>query len=644
MDIRRFLGTVLNVAVASFLLVNVSFAVEDTTENIPDIPDYVNDSSLPVDQNTDIPAENQETEGMKIQKIEFSGNKLIKDSDIVKVMKMQEGDIYSREMIQQNLKTIYNMGYFSNKMKAIPIKVDKKNVIVKIILEENVPITGFTVEGNTVIPTGDILEILSKLQGLPQNINTINSAINEIETLYAENGYILARVMDIYDDPDGMVNVEIAEGHIKSIDFVGNNKTKDFVIRRNILSEPGTIYNENLIKADLMRLYATQAFKDVNRTIVKDETTRDSYDITIQLEEQRTGQITLGGGIDTATGFFLNAGYSENNFLGNGQRLAFSALAGTGMMMADSSVVTRANIQTELSFFEPRLKGTDISMMTKLFFRDFASYQIPLAIEQRFGGEMVFSKQLENHKNVTASLGLGIENLNVREGDQMKTMYSFLTNGIPITERAKQLRGGLFATISPALTYDSRDSAMFARKGTYANVRFDQAIGITKLNNSFSKVSGTVKQYIPVANKSTIILTAKAGGKIVGNMPEAYAFRLGGPYTIRGFNISGVGTGNSFMMASGELQTPLFFLDRIKSAPFLNNVKAAFFVDAGRVFGESITDKIYKRPISAITAGVGLRVFIPGVGPLSIDYGMPLTGTKGSRAGLVTFGVGDNGY
>ena len=140
---------------------------------------------------------------------------------------MQAGDVYSREMVQQNLKTIYNMGYFSNKMKAIPVKVDEKNVVLKIVLEENVPITGFTVEGNSVIPTGEILEILSKLEGQPQNINTINAAINEIETLYAENGYILARVMDIYDDPDGVVNVEIAEGHIKSIDFVGNKKTKD---------------------------------------------------------------------------------------------------------------------------------------------------------------------------------------------------------------------------------------------------------------------------------------------------------------------------------------------------------------------------------------------------------------------------------
>lgn len=637
MEIKNLLGKFINTFAVSLLLTGSVFAVEE-------MPSYAPDGTSPLEQKTEIENENQSTDGMKIQKIEFTGNKLIQDSDISKIMKMQVGDIYSREIVQQNLKAIYNMGYFSNKMKAIPIKIDENNVILKIILEENVPITGFTIEGNSVIPTGEILEILSKLEGQPQNINTINSAINEIETLYAENGYILARVMDIYDDPDGIVNVEIAEGHIKSIDFVGNKKTKDFVVKRNILSEPGTVYNENLIKADLMRLYATQAFKDVNRTIVKDETTRDSYDITIQLEEQRTGQITLGGGVDTATGFFLNAGFSENNFLGNGQRLSATALAGTGMMMADSSVVNRANIQAEISFFEPRMAGTDVSMLTKVFFRDFASYQIPLAIETRFGGEIIFSKQFENYKNLVGSIGIGVEHVDVREGDDYKTRMTFLGNGIPITERAKQLEGGLFATISPSLVYDTRDSALFARKGTYAMVRFDQAVGLTDLENSFGKLSGTLKQYIPVAKKSTFILAAKAGGKVWGEMPEVYSFRLGGPYTIRGFNISGVGTGNGYMMATGELQTPLFFLDRIKSAKFLNNVKAAFFVDAGKVFGESITDKIYDRPLSAITAGAGLRVFIPGVGPLSIDYGIPLTNPGGSRRGLVTFGVGDVGY
>lgn len=75
-------------------------------------------------------------------------------------------------------------------------------------------------------------------------------------------------------------------------------------MRRNVLTQPGTVYNENLIKMDLMRLYGTQAFKDVKRTIERSEENPERYDVTIHLEEQRTGTISIGGGLDTATGLF----------------------------------------------------------------------------------------------------------------------------------------------------------------------------------------------------------------------------------------------------------------------------------------------------------------------------------------------------
>ncbi len=73
----------------------------------------------------------------------------------------------------------------------------------------------------------------------------------------------------------------------------------------------------------------------------------------------------------------------------------------------------------------------------------------------------------------------------------------------------------------------------------------------------------------------------------------------------------------------------------------------AFFVDAGKLFNNSsITDVIYDRPMQAITAGIGIKVFIPGIGPLSVDYGIPLTnpGSYGSKNGYFTFGVGDMLY
>ena len=83
------------------------------------------------------------SDNSKITKIEFEGNHLINSSDIVKVMNMQIGDVYSKELVQQNLKAIYKTGYFSEKMKAIPIPNDSDSLTLRIYLEENIPITGF---------------------------------------------------------------------------------------------------------------------------------------------------------------------------------------------------------------------------------------------------------------------------------------------------------------------------------------------------------------------------------------------------------------------------------------------------------------------------------------------------------------------
>lgn len=106
--------------------------------------------------------------------------------------------------------------------------------------------------------------------------------------------------------------------------------------------------------------------------------------------------------------------------------------------------------------------------------------------------------------------------------------------------------------------------------------------------------------------------------------------------------MSGIGTGTGFMMGSAEFQTPIPFIDRITDAKFLDNIRIAAFVDAGQIYGSTVTNEIYNRPIHAITAGVGVRVFIPGVGPLSIDWGYPLTGIPdGNSKGAFTFGVGE---
>ena len=581
-----------------------------------------------------------------IKAIEIHGLNVISQDLVMQKLTLHAGDEYNKETLQSNLKSIYDMGFFSEKMKAIPVTNSDGTVTIKIILEENAPITDFTIEGNTVVSTEEILQFLLPLKGKPQNITEINSAIVKIQNLYNEKGYILARVDSVTDDPDGTVNISLKEGTIDKIMISGNEKTKDYIIERNILTEPGTIYNENQIKEDLVRLYATQAFKDVTREIEPSTEDPDMYDITIKVEEQRTANLSVGGGVDTVTGLFGSVGIADNNFKGRNERLALNVLAGTGVILNDAPIQRRMNLQAELSYYLPYFFNADTSLLNKIYYRDFGSYQVPLAIERRLGAEVTVAHRMKFNKHVTSTFSLGVENVHVSEGDFGKISSLYNRYNVPITERAKQLDGGLFLSLSPAMIFDTRDNATVTRKGTMASIRFDEEIGLNGLDKTHGKLTGMIKQYIPVGKKSSLSFTAKAGGKIHGDeMPDVMAYRLGGPYTIRGFKMSGVGTGDAFVMGSAEFATPIPFLDRTK-IKFLNNLRFTMFIDAGKIFNNTISDTLYDRPGYAVAAGVGLKLYIPGMGPLSIDYGIPLTnpGDNGNPNGYFTFGVGDLMY
>ena len=582
-----------------------------------------------------------------IKDIEIHGTNVISPDVILSSLKQKKGEIYSRDIVQEDLRNIYQMGYFSEKMRAIPVNNPDGTITLKIILEENAPVTDFTIEGNTVVSNEEILSYLIDMKGKPQNIAKLNEAIEKIQMCYASKGYILARIDSVTDDPDGTINISIKEGTINRILIAGNEKTKDFVIERNVLSEPGMVYNENLLKEDIVRLYASQAFKDVTREITPCADEPDAYDITINVQEQRTANISIGGGLDTVTGVFGSLGIADNNFRGRNQRVSLNGLVGSGVILNDASIMRRMNLQVELSFFEPYFFNADTSLMSKLFFRDFGSYQVPLAIEQRFGGEVTVAHRMKRNKHLTSTFSLGVENIDVKEGDFNKIASLYQRYNIPIEERAKQLDGGLFMSLSPALIFDTREGGTVTRKGTIASLRFDEEIGLLDFGKTHGKLTGSFKHYIPVGKKSSLSFTVKGGGKIHGDdMPEVMMYRLGGPYTIRGFKMSGVGTGDAFIMGSAEFATPIPFLDRTRLARkinFLNNIRFTVWADAGKIFNPTVTNTIYDRPLEAVTAGVGLKLYIPGMGPLSIDYGIPFTnpGENGNPNGYFTFGVGD---
>ncbi len=581
-----------------------------------------------------------------INDIEILGANIIKPEYIMSKMSLKKGDLYDKDAMQQDLKTIFRMGYFTERMKAIPVKNSNGTISLKIIVEENIPVTDFTIEGNTVVSSDEIMQYLLPLKGKPQNITAINQALEKINECYYSKGYILSKIDSIYDDPDGTLNLSITEGKINKIMIAGNEKTKEYVIERNIMTEPGTVYNENQLRQDLVRLYSTQAFKDVNRTIEVSEEDPDKFDITIDLKEQRTASISIGGGLDSATGAFGSVGISDNNFRGMNQRVSLTGLVGSGILMSDSSIKSHMNYQAELSFFEPHFLNADNSLMSKIYFRDLGSYQIPLAIERRIGIEGTVAHRMKFNRNLSSTFTTGVEYIHLSEGDANNIANLYKQHNLDIAERAKQLDGGFFLRLAPGLAYDSRDSSINPRHGVLASVRYEEAFGLDGFGKTNGRLTGMAKKFIPIAKKSSLTFTGRGGIRVHGDeMPEIMAYRLGGPYTIRGYKVNGVGTGTAFIMGSAELATPIPFVDRLK-VNFLQNLRLTFWVDAGRVFDPTISSVLYDRPIQAITAGIGLKINMPGIGPLSVDYGLPLTnpGPNGSPNGYFTFGVGDMMY
>lgn len=158
-----------------------------------------------------------------------------------------------------------------------------------------------------------------------------------ISFLYSSKGYIFARVIPQRTVTEREVEVDgkmekrkfvkvdfmISEGekaYIEQVIIKGNKKTKDKVIRRELVIREGQLFDAQLMQISREKVYNLGYFKQVNFDVRPG--TKDSYmNLIVDVEEQPTGTISLGGGYGSASGFSIFADVQENNFLGNGQTL-----------------------------------------------------------------------------------------------------------------------------------------------------------------------------------------------------------------------------------------------------------------------------------------------------------------------------------
>jgi len=611
------------------------------------------------------PGQSKPAGNLTVDDVKIEGNRLVPTEDILGVVKTKRGDKFDRDVLLQDLKAINGMGYFDDRsLQALP-EMSNGGVLLKIRVQENAPITQFSFEGNQALGSEELSHVFANQLGKPQNLNDLSSSIDKVEHLYHEKGFLLARVVDVKDDPDGNISLKVNEGQIDSVQIGGNRKTKDFIIRNALKLKPGMAYNEKQLTADLRKLYANGYFQDIRRSLQPSPTNPDKYVLKVEVDEKRSGSVGVGGGVDSVAGPFGNLSFSDNNFRGRGQIVSFNSQMGAGMFgqgvnainnPGNGYMVNKNNYQVEATFIEPNFMKTGTSLAVSGFGRNFSSMMVDQSTQRTLGASATFTKKLRN--NMALNLGLIGENTSLRDYSNMfgaDGALSQMTNralatgmassqagaaALAQSVRDQQLKGGTFMTVNPSLTYDTRDG-VDPTKGTFAKASVGPSLGMG--GPSFMKMGVSASKYIPVTKDVTLATNVQAGSAL-GGMPQFAQYRLGGWNGVRGYRMfSDLGTGTGMLMATAELRSRLPLPRNSKVAKVVDkHVKITAFADVGKVMGNGLTNNLYSRSSMGASVGFGVRLNVPMLGLIRIDYGLPLVSSiLGDFTPRVTVGFGD---
>ena len=496
---------------------------------------------------------------------------------------------------------------------------------------------------------------------------TLAHDIQAVEDFYWSRGYIDVRdggpnlvVKRIPNTQTGTMDLEyiIDEGqktYIAKIEIKGNVKTKDKVIRRELSVSPGEVFNNVKVLNSKRRLEGTDFFSKVE---AKPEPTDvpNRKNLVIAVDEQSTGTLSAGAGFSTVESFSLFGEVLQRNFdlfnppyfTGAGQK--FRLAVQFGLRVQDY----------EVQFTEPWFLDRKLQLDVNLYHR----FQNYLSLNSLYdvtstGMHLGLSRALFGNEQFKGILGYtieqrGIDNVNTNAPDAI-----LADNGSLI-----------FSTFNAGLIYDTRNNFRLADKGQITTLSGDITLGDRQFYRLGLESSWFFKGFAP----GHVLELGAKGGVLQnigsGDIPIYQRYYLGG-LDLRGFDVEGVGPravtqdgagyepigGQTFWLASAEYSLPLLPTDDML-------LRLAFFYDIGNVSakpwsnsGFDVQGKMNIDPFGPGSTflpfhagntgsfsdayGIGLRLNIPRLGPLRLDYGIPIHHDPfNSSSGKFQFGVG----
>lgn len=529
----------------------------------------------------------------RIADIKIVGNKQILTEVIRERLAIKIGDPFAEEDVAADAAAIREMGYF----KSVDYEITRRHdgVVVTFTVQENNVVENVTVTGNTVLPLEALMKQIELKPHRVLHTPTVNQDVNRIESFYRANGY-LANVVDVTLQK-GVFTYKIREVVIDDIQIEGLKKTRPYVVLREMKSKPGQVFNANLLRRDLNKIYNLNIFKDVTYER-RPAAEPGRVLIVLKVKEQKTGVAAIGVGFSSRSELVGFADLDEKNFRGQGQHASLRVEFGDRQSWATS-------------FYEPWVNDNHMSANVELFNR--LIYREPTGLlggttsdsvfeERRKGGRIAVGQPLSD----TVSVSVQLKN---EEVDFRNTANAAAV--LPAWARLGGDISGHVSSITLGIAHDTRDIIIDPTTGGRESFDVEWANTLFGGENVFEKWEIDLRRYHSLSKK--VVLAGRfQTGFTSGDLPAYEQYFLGGAETLRGFDVDRA-YGKNMMLFNFEYRYRL-----------QKNFQAVGFVDYGDAYGGPYANRTNFDGL--LGYGVGIRVKTP-LGPIRLDLGFSEDGS-----------------